>query len=171
MGDLAVFFECECEDEDVVQVDGYLSFGDEIREYGVHEGLESSGGVGETEEHDLRFEETLVGGESSFPFIAFLDSDVVVTPSYVELGEVARSLQSVDDVSDQGEWVAILDCVLVETSIVLDKAERSILLFDEEDGGSNGGLGGTNQTTLEVLLEKAVQFYLFVRREGVDLGA
>jgi hypothetical protein len=47
-----------------------------------------------------------------------------------------RVLEPMDEVVDEGEWVAILPGDGVQSSVVLDEAELSILLLDEEDRGS-----------------------------------
>ena len=133
VSDLAVFFQSHGEDKNVVQVNCDFSCGNEVGEDGVHQGLEGGGRVGETKEHDLRFEEALVGRKGGFPLISLLDADIVVSPTYVELGEVLGSFKTVNDVGDEGKWVAILDRELVEAPVVLYEAEFAILLLHKED--------------------------------------
>jgi hypothetical protein len=58
--------------------------------------LEGCGGVAETKEHDKRFIESQWGFEGGFPFIAFLDSDVVVSPLHVKFGKIACTLEFID---------------------------------------------------------------------------
>ncbi|KIJ61560.1 hypothetical protein HYDPIDRAFT_96293, partial [Hydnomerulius pinastri MD-312] len=70
-----MFFEGGREDHDV------------FPENVVHHRLESRWGVGKAEEHDRRLEEPAVGPEGGLPFISFFDTDVVVSPAYVQLGE------------------------------------------------------------------------------------
>jgi hypothetical protein len=41
-----------------------------------------------------------------------------------------------DEIVDEGKGVPIFSCDGVECSIVLDKAELTILLLDEEDWGT-----------------------------------
>jgi hypothetical protein len=74
--------------------------------------------------------------ECGLPLIAFMDADIVVPPADVELGEVSRVLEPMDEVVDEGERIAILPGDHVQSSVVLDKAELSIFLLDEEDRGS-----------------------------------
>jgi hypothetical protein len=164
----AVLFQGRCEDKDIVQVDSDLALNDQVSEDRVHEGLEGGRRVGESEEHDKRFKESLVGGEGSLPF---LDTDVVVSPTNVELGEVLGALESVDDIRDEGERVPVLDCDLVELPIVLHKAELAVLLLDKEDWQCDQGLGWLDVAFPEVLFEEIDEFLLFVRQHGVDLGA
>ena len=64
-------------DEDVIQVDNYLACQDKVFKYGVHHRLEGTGGIGESEEHDGRFEESSVCFESGFPLVSFFDMYVI----------------------------------------------------------------------------------------------
>jgi hypothetical protein len=54
----------------------------------------------------------------------------------VQLSEVVRALELMDQVIDEGEWIPILPGDCIQGSIVLDEAELSILLLDEEDQSS-----------------------------------
>jgi hypothetical protein len=72
----------------------------------------------------------------SLPLIAFSDTDIIVSPSYVELGEVLCTLESMDEIIDKGEGVLIFSHDGIECSIVLDKTELTILLLDGEDWGT-----------------------------------
>ena len=49
--------------------------------------LKGGRGVGETKEHDCRFEENFVGDEGSFPLVSILDMNIVVSPLYIEFGK------------------------------------------------------------------------------------
>jgi hypothetical protein len=74
--------------------------------------------------------------EGSLPLIALSDADIIVSPSYIELGEVSHALESIDEIVDEGEGVSIFPRDGIECSIVLDEAELTILLLDEEDWGT-----------------------------------
>ena len=74
-------------DEEIIHIDDKPSFGNHVVEGVVHKSLESSGGVGESEEHNCGFEQSLVGNEGCLPLVTVLDLHVVVSPTNVELGE------------------------------------------------------------------------------------
>jgi hypothetical protein len=78
----------------------------------------------------------LIGLECGLPLIALLDADIIVSPLYVELGEVSCTLESMDEIVDEGEGVLIFSCDGIEYLIVLDEAELTILLFDKKDWGT-----------------------------------
>ena len=54
----------------------------------VHHCLEGCRAVREAKEHDLWLEEPSVGMECGLPLVTLLDSDVVETPSDIQLSEV-----------------------------------------------------------------------------------
>ncbi len=78
---------CSRMDSYIVHVDGDTSFIDEVVEYSVHHGLEGGGGVGETEEHDCWFVESLIGDEGHLPLVFRFDEHLVVSPFDVETSE------------------------------------------------------------------------------------
>ena len=86
----AVFLQVICEDEDVIQVDDDVPLVDEVPEDVVHHPLKSRRGVAESKEHDRGLVQTSIGPEGSLQLVAFLDANIVVAPSDVQLGEVLR---------------------------------------------------------------------------------
>ncbi len=156
------------EDQDVVKVDRHLAFGDEVMEDVVHHPLERGRGVCEPKEHDGGFEEASVCVEGSLFFIPFSDSDIVVSPTDIELREVFGAVKFVDKFRDEGERVSVLDCHLVQFAIVLDWAQSAILFLSKEERRSKGRLRGTNMSGLQVFIEELVELFLFVSVQGVD---
>ena len=63
----------------------------------VHECLECGWGIAKSEEHYGGFKESKGGDEHSLPLICFLNSDVVVPPVDVKLGEQGRVLHVIDE--------------------------------------------------------------------------
>src|ERR1700677_721895 len=59
--------------------------GNDIFVYLIHHRLEGCGGVAEAKKHDSGLKESISCFERCFVFITFFDSNVVVSPSYVEL--------------------------------------------------------------------------------------
>jgi len=49
--------------------------------------LESGGGIHKTKEHNCGFEEPFWGEKRRFPFVSGFYAYVVISPSYIELGE------------------------------------------------------------------------------------
>src|SRR5882762_8703340 len=109
MCDSVMLFHCLCKDENVIQVDTDHTLSDEILENVIHHGLEGGWAVSETKEHHQRFRESSVGAECSLPFITFFDTDIVVPPSDIQLGEVSCALEMIDKVGNERKWIGILD--------------------------------------------------------------
>jgi len=131
--------------------------------------LEGGGTVGHSEEHYKGFEEAAIGTEGCLLFVSRLDSYVIETPSDVKLCEVLSSAELGDELGDEGEGVPVLDSDSVQRAIVLDQPERTILLFNEEYWGCDRGLGGSDPSSMQVLLQESVQLHLLQWGQGVDL--
>ena len=71
--------------KDVVHIDDYFACQDKVFKYGVHHRLEGTGGIGESEEHDCRFEESSVCFKSGLPLIPFFDPYIIEPFSDVDL--------------------------------------------------------------------------------------
>jgi hypothetical protein len=71
--------------------------------------------------------------ECCLPLITFLDTDIIISQVYIELGEVLHALELMDQVVDEGEGVSILSHDGINSLIFLDKVEHTILFLDEED--------------------------------------
>jgi hypothetical protein len=102
----------------------------------IHHCLEGSQGVCEAEEHDSWFKESLVRYEGCFSLISLLDPYVVVAPPNIEFREEGCSFYSIDKFWNEGERVSILDGPLIHFSVVLDRSQFPVFLFDEEEWGS-----------------------------------
>ena len=70
--------------------------------YLLHCLTEGGRGVGESEIHDSWFVEAEWCFEHHLPPVLLLDADVVIPPSYVELGEVSLPLEMIQYVAN--EW-------------------------------------------------------------------
>ena len=130
--------------EEVVHVNDKPSFHNHITKRVIHEALESGGEIGETEKHHHRFEESFMGDEGSFPLMSVFDSDIIVSPSNVELDEDFRPLEFIDEVGNEEKRVCVTDSVFVDIAIVLTRSEATVLLFDEEERGCLWGVRGAN---------------------------
>src|SRR5260370_28159135 len=90
-----------CMDGQVVHINGHPSLCDLSMEDHVHHHLKGGWRVGESEEHNCRFEESLGSKECCFPFVSFSNVDIVVSLSYVELGEEGTAGESIDSLGNE----------------------------------------------------------------------
>ena len=65
----------------------------------------------------------MVCAEGSFPFISITDLYVVETPVDIQFGEVSHTMELHDQFRDEQNWVSVLDCDLIQGSVVLYKPE------------------------------------------------
>ena len=121
--------------EEVVHVYDKPSFCDHIAKGVIHEVLESGGGIGEAKEHYSGLKESLMGDKGSFPLMSIFDSDIIVFPLDVELGEDFHPLEFIDEVRNEGKRVCVTDSVFVDIAVVLTGLEATILLFDKKERG------------------------------------
>ena len=87
---------------------------------------------------------SFVGNEGSVPWMPVFDSDSVVSPSNVKLGEDFCSLEFIDKVRNEGERVCIMDGMFIDIAIVLTGSEATIFLFDKEERECLWGVRGAN---------------------------
>ena len=139
---------------EVVHVDDKPSFLDVVSEIEIHKCLECRWGTTESKKHYRWFEQPQRRNESSLPLIAFFDSNVVISPSYVEFGKEGKLVEIVDEIGDKRQGVCILYCMFVEIAIVLDQLKFSILLFDEEKGGGLWGFRWSNLSCFQIFIDE-----------------
>ena len=108
-----------CVDQNVVHVDRQPSLSQLFYEDFIHHHLEGRGGVGKLEEHDIWFELSFVGYKGRLPLVSIFDADVVIPPSYVELGEDSGAFDPCYEFQNQWERVSILYHPFVDLSVVL----------------------------------------------------
>ena len=106
-------------DTDVVHVNFQPLFSYHVSEDVVHEGLECRWCVAESKEHYCWFKKSQGCDEGSFPLVFFMNVDVVIAPSDVELCEEGGVLHVVDEFRDKWQRVRILDGVGIKISVVL----------------------------------------------------
>ena len=122
-------------DGKIVHIDRHPSLGDFSAEDHIHHHLKGGRGIGQSKEHDCRFEEPFWGKERRFPFVSLFDTDIVVSPTYIEFSEEGATGKAVNGLGNEGRHVAVLLSPSVDGSVVLDRTELSVFLFDKEEVG------------------------------------
>ncbi|SRR6266542_1770351 len=107
---------------------------DEFVEDVVHHRLEGGRAIGETEEHNERFEEASVHSKCSLPLVTFLDANIVEPPSNVELGEVLCSSELRNELWGERKWILVLHGHGVQGTVVLHQTKFAIFFLNKEDG-------------------------------------
>ena len=100
------------------------------------------------------------------PFVSFLNADVVVTPPQIDLREVLRSFELIDELRDERERVVVPNRVFVQILIVLHHPLPSILLWYKEYGGGLFGFGWADIPFGELFVDELRDFLLFFHGKG-----
>ena len=122
----------------------------------IYHSLEGGGHIAESEEHDKGFKKTLIGDEYSFPFVSFLNPNIVESPMNVNDCEVLGRLEFgiLKDFRKERERVTNSNGMCVKVAIVLNRLKPWILiwcisfrhLWCKEEGGSLRGFGSANSS-------------------------
>src|SRR5260370_32569861 len=115
-------------DGQVVHIDQHPSLGDLSTKDHVHHHLKGSGGIGQSEEHNRRFEEPFRGEECCLPLVSLFDVDVVVSPPYIEFSKEGATSESVDGLRNEWRYITIFLGPTVNRTVVLNWAEFSVFL-------------------------------------------
>src|SRR3981189_1781581 len=169
-GNRVMFFQRRREDEDVIEVDGDNTLGDEVLKDLVHHRLEGRRAVCQSKVNHEWFEQAAISSKCRFPFITFFYPHIVIPPADIELGEVLCAFESVDEVVNEREGIAIFPSDEIQCAIVLDKVKLSVLLLDEEDGSAYWRFRMPNVSCRQCFFQESVQFPLFFGRHWIDLS-
>src|SRR5271154_1603530 len=119
-----MFLEISRENQNIVHVHTHRPFINQLFENVVHHSLEGRWTVGETKEHNERFIEPAIGSEGSLPFVSSFNSNIIVSPAHVKLGEVLGVCcrNTVHDVWDKWEGVGIFNRDGIKFAIILNES-------------------------------------------------
>jgi len=84
----------------------------------IHKSLGSGGSVSKPEGHDKEFKQPVSSSKRGFPFVAFLDTDLVKTGSEVKACEVFATPDLIESFFNPRQGGAVLDRNVIEGSIV-----------------------------------------------------
>ena len=104
-----------------------------------------------------------MAGECGFPFIAFLDPDIAVSPLEIQFGDQFSSLQLFGSLSDKREQIVVLDCVFIKIVIILYHSLLSILFRDEEHRGGLRRFRWLDISFPGLIVDEIGDFLLFLR--------
>jgi len=86
-----------------------------------------------------------------------LDANLVVATTQIDLTEVLRALEPVEQLVDPRQRVAVLDRDVVQRTIVDTHTHGAILLLDEKDRGTERRLTRLDESGLGQLFELLLQ--------------
>ena len=155
-------------DENIIHINCNVTFVDEFAEKVVHHGLEGHRGICEAEEHDHWFEEAAIRLERSLPLVAVVHANVVIPPVDIQLRKecqpaAVHSCEAIHKLSDEREWGGIANSEGVQSAVVLDRSEVTVLLLDKEEGKHVGGFRLAYVPLFKVFCDKLLQGDIFSR--------
>src|SRR5882762_9419281 len=165
-----MFFQSASGDQDIIHIDEDGTSENEVFEQLIHHGLERGGGIHKAEKHYEWFEHSAIGFERGFPLISGTDTNIVISPSNIELREDSGGLEFIDDVGNQRERILIFNRERVQLTVVLDQAQLTILLLDKEERRGEGGLRRANITSFGHIFEEGIKGNLFTGTKGIDFA-
>ena len=86
----------------VVHVNDKPAFPDVVSKVEVHKCLKHRWRATKSEKHHHWFKQSKRCDEGSLPFITLLNSNVIISPSYVKLGKEGELAKIVNEVGDKG---------------------------------------------------------------------
>ena len=117
--------------KDIIKVD-FNTLVQEWHKHFVHVSLKAGRSVCKPKSHDLHSIQSERCHKHSFPFIAGLDLDLIISRLQIELGEEFQSLKLIHHFIDMRQWVTILNPDLVQILIVDNQLSGSVLFPHEE---------------------------------------
>lgn len=129
--------------------------------------MEGSRGISKTFGNNTPFERTVTSSEGGFPLITFGDPNEMISVSQVDLGINACFARDIEEVRNERKRISIFLRNVVEATIIHTKTEVTILLFDEKDGSTVRGFGGTNETHREIFVNEFTKSLKLSLRKGV----
>jgi hypothetical protein len=98
-------------------------------EYRVHHIHEVCGDIGQPERHHQLLIKTISGGESSLGDIFFMDLDLMITRSKINLRKYLCSYHLIKQEINTGQWILVLHSHRIEWSVIDTHTQCLVLLL------------------------------------------
>src|ERR1044071_3683411 len=105
----------------------------------VHQVHEHRWCVSETKRHDQELKMAITSAKSSLRNVGFLNAQLVITRSQINLRVVTRALELVKEIINARERITILDGHFVQLTIIDTHAKTFVLLLHKQDRSSLRG--------------------------------
>jgi hypothetical protein len=153
--------------EDIINVHDD-TFVKEGAENVLNQGLECGGSIGKTKWHDLVLKVAVASAERGLLNVIFMDPDLVVARTEIDLGEDLGAMELVGEVINEGDGESVLDGDGIQGTIINAHAEFAALLLDEDHRGTIGGEAGFNGSVAEEFVKFFSQGVKFEGRHAVN---
>ena len=134
-------------DEDVVQEHDHEVV--QVRpEHLLHEVHERGRRVGQAERQHEELVVPVPRAERGLRHVGRIDAHLVVARAQIDLAEVLRTVQPIEQLIDAGQRVLVLDGDLVQRTVVDTHAQLAALLLDEQHGRTEWRLTRLDEAVL-----------------------
>ena len=121
MGEFMEIGKVVMKHEDVIKVDNKMLLINEVGKDRIHKGLKGGWGVAKAKGHYQGFKKAEGAFKGGFPLVTFMDTNIVISLVNVKFSKIARSLEFVNKIEDQGKWGSILDSNFIKVTVILDR--------------------------------------------------
>ena len=129
--------------------------------------LESCRSIGKSEWHNKPFKITVVGAESSFPFITIRNMDEVIGMSEINGGIDTGFTCSGKEVGNERKGISVPFGYFIETSEIYAEAENFIFLEGKDYQSTMGGGSLADKSSSEMVIEEVVENFELGLRERI----
>src|SRR3954462_10837029 len=133
----------------------------------IHQASECWRSIDKAERHDSIFIRTKACSECCLGNIFFTNANLMITHTKVKLGEHFSTFKLLKKLIDVGKWVLVLDCLLVQWTVVDAKSVRTILLLDKKNTTTPRRRTWSDQTHTFLFIELLLQFFQLFRSKLV----
>ena len=129
--------------------------------------LESCGSIGKSEGHNEPFKRTIVGSESSFPFITVCNTDKVIGMSEINGGIDMGFTCSGKEVGNEQKGISAFFGYFIETLEIYSEAEGFIFLEGKDYQSTMGGGSLADKSGSEMVIEEVPENFKLGLRERI----
>ena len=129
--------------------------------------LESCGSIGKSKGHNEPFKRTIVGLESSFPFITVRNMDKVIGVSEINGGIDMGFAHSGKEVGNEQKGISVFFGYFIETSEIYAEVEGFIFLKGKDYQSTMGGGSLADESGSEVVIKEIAENFELGLRERI----
>ena len=117
--------------------------------------------------HHSKFEMVSVRPERGFGDVIFFHGYLMIAGGQINGGKVFSFSQSVQQVIDAWQQIAVLDCLSVQSPIIDAHAPPTVLLRNEEDRGAVRALRWSDVSLCQQILNLRLELFMLLGTQSV----
>src|SRR3954469_7573091 len=145
------------EDQNIIEIDQDEFIGVGVEDE-IHQARECWRSIDKAERYDSIFIRTIACSECCLGNIFFTNANLMITHTKIKLGEHFSTFELLKKLIDVGKWVLVLDCLLVQWTVIDAKSVCAILLLDKKNTTTPWRRTRSDQTQTLLFIELFLQF-------------